>query len=157
MQVGIGYDVHAFAEGEDLILGGVEIDYCKGLVGHSDADVVLHALMDALLGAMGAGDIGRLFPDNDPAYEGVSSLILLKEVKLLMIDRGFLINNLDLVIIAQRPKLANQIRLMEEKIVEVLEIDISKINIKATTTERLGFVGREEGIAVEAIASLKKE
>lgn len=156
MRVGIGYDVHAFGEGEDLILGGVEIDYTKGLLGHSDADVLLHAVMDALLGAMGAGDIGRLFPDDDPAYEGISSLQLLKEVNLLMSDKEFVINNLDAVIMAQRPKLADKIRFMEAKIADVLEIDSAKINIKATTTEKLGFVGREEGIAAEAIVSLKK-
>ncbi len=156
MRVGIGYDVHVFGEQEDLILGGVEIDYVKGLVGHSDADVLLHSIMDALLGAMGAGDIGRLFPDDDPAYEGISSLQLLKEVKLLSFDKGFLINNLDAVIIAQQPKLADKIRFMEAKIADILEVDIARINIKATTTERLGFVGRKEGIAAQAIVSLNK-
>ncbi len=157
MLVGLGYDVHAFAKGEDLILGGIEIEYDKGLLGHSDADVLLHSLMDALLGAMGAGDIGRLFPDDDPAYDGISSLLLLKEVKQLMFKNGFSINNIDAVIIAQRPKLADYIYLMEQEIADVLEVETAKINIKATTTEKLGFVGRQEGIAAETIVSLKKE
>ena len=156
MRVGIGYDVHRLVEEEELVLGGVRIDFSLGLKGHSDADVLVHAVMDALLGAIGAGDIGRLFPDDDPAYEGISSLQLLKEVNLLMSDKEFVINNLDAVIMAQRPKLADKIRFMEAKIADVLEIDSAKINIKATTTEKLGFVGREEGIAAEAIVSLKK-
>ncbi|OCL27860.1 2-C-methyl-D-erythritol 2,4-cyclodiphosphate synthase [Orenia metallireducens] len=156
MRVGIGYDVHKLVEGESLILGGVKIDYSHGLEGHSDADVLLHAIKDALLGAVGEGDIGRHFPDNDPQYKGISSLKLLAEVSKLLFNKGFELNNLDGVIIAQKPKLASYIKEIEENIAQVLNADLDKVNIKATTTERLGFVGREEGIAAEAIVSVKE-
>ncbi|PRX26180.1 2-C-methyl-D-erythritol 2,4-cyclodiphosphate synthase [Orenia metallireducens] len=156
MRVGIGYDVHKLVEGESLILGGVKIDYSHGLEGHSDADVLLHAIKDALLGAVGEGDIGRHFPDDDPQYKGISSLKLLAEVSKLIFNKGFELNNLDGVIIAQKPKLAPYIKRMEENIAQVLDADLDKVNIKATTTERLGFVGREEGIAAEAIVSVKE-
>jgi len=156
MRVGIGYDVHKLIKGESLILGGVEIDYYYGLEGHSDADVLLHAIKDALLGAVGEGDIGRHFPDNNPKYKGISSLKLLQEVSNLLFNKGFELNNLDGVIIAQKPKLAPYIKQMEKNIAQILNVDVNRVNIKATTTERLGFVGREEGIAAEAIVSVKE-
>ncbi|GAB6099822.1 2-C-methyl-D-erythritol 2,4-cyclodiphosphate synthase [Halanaerocella petrolearia] len=154
MLSGIGYDVHALEAGEDLILGGVEIEHRLGLAGHSDADVLLHAVMDSLLGAIGEGDIGRHFPDNDPQYKGISSLILLEEVQELVVERGLVVNNLDTVIMAQRPKLASHLSQMEKKLAQTLEVKTTRVNIKATTTERLGFIGREEGIAAQAIVTL---
>lgn len=156
MLTGIGYDVHRLEEGEDLVLGGVEIDYKVGLLGHSDADVLLHAVADALLGAMGEGDIGRHFPDDDPQYKGISSLILLEEVYDLLKSKGLKLNNVDSVIIAQEPKLAPYIKQMEENITQVLQLDEDKINVKATTTERLGFVGAGEGITAQAIVSIEE-
>ena len=156
MLTGIGYDVHRLEEGEDLVLGGVEIDYKVGLLGHSDADVLLHAVADALLGAMGEGDIGRHFPDDDPQYKGISSLILLEEVYDLLKSKGLKLNNVDSVIIAQEPKLAPYIKQMEENIAQVLQLDEDKINVKATTTERLGFVGAGEGITAQAIVSIEE-
>ena len=154
MRVGIGYDVHALVKDQSLILGGVEIEHFLGLLGHSDADVLVHSIMDALLGAAGLGDIGKHFPDTDEQYKGISSLKLLVLVKEKLEFHGFRVNNIDSVIIAQAPKLAPYINQMEENISKALNIDQSLINVKATTTERLGFVGKEEGIAAESIVSI---
>ena len=154
MRVGIGYDVHALVKNQTLILGGVKIEHSVGLLGHSDADVLIHGIMDALLGAAGLGDIGKHFPDSDEQYKGISSLKLLVLVKEKLEFHGFRINNIDSVIIAQAPKLASYIDAMEKNISEALNIDASLINVKATTTERLGFIGREEGIASESIVSI---
>ncbi|MDU2065194.1 MAG: 2-C-methyl-D-erythritol 4-phosphate cytidylyltransferase [Sporomusaceae bacterium] len=153
-RVGFGYDVHAFCEGRPLILGGVEIPYSLGLKGHSDADVLLHAIKDALLGAAGLGDIGRHFPDTDPRYKGISSLILLEEVFSLLEQEGYYVHNIDATIIAEAPKMAPHIAAMNQKIATALHIAIKQVNIKATTTEKLGFTGRQEGIAAQAIASI---
>jgi 2-C-methyl-D-erythritol 2,4-cyclodiphosphate synthase len=154
MRVGIGYDVHRLEKNHLLILGGVKIEHSHGLLGHSDADVLVHSIMDALLGAAGLGDIGRHFPDTDDQYKGISSLKLLVLVKEKLEFHGFRVNNIDSVIIAQAPKLATYISQMEKNISEALNIDQSLVNVKATTTERLGFVGREEGIASESIVSI---
>ena len=153
-RVGMGYDGHAFAEGKKLILGGVDIPHERGLAGHSDADVLVHAVMDALLGACSMGDIGRHFPDSDPAYKGIDSLKLLAHVGALLAENGWQIINIDATVIAQRPKIAPHVDKMRENIAEVLKISASQINIKGTTTERLGFAGREEGIAAQSIASI---
>ena len=150
-RIGTGFDVHAFSEGRDLILGGVRIPFEKGLAGHSDADVLTHALMDALLGAAALGDIGRLFPDTDEDYRGISSMVLLKRVAGLIADNFFSIGNIDITLIAQRPKISPYTEEMRSSIAAVLGIDKSRISIKGTTTEKLGFVGREEGIAAEAV------
>lgn len=152
--MGIGYDVHAFAEERKLILGGVEIPHERGLLGHSDADVLIHAVMDALLGAAGLGDIGVHFPDADPQYKDISSLELLKKTKQLVAGHGWRIVNVDAVVIAQRPKIAPHISKMRENLAEVLKVSKTQINIKGTTTEGLGFAGREEGIAAQAVACL---
>ena len=152
MRVGIGYDVHRFAEGRPLILGGVNIPWEKGLLGHSDADALVHAIMDAMLGAAALGDIGQHFPDSQEAYRDISSLLLLKRVSGLLREKGFGIVNLDTVIIAQRPKMAPYLPEMKENISSVLHVDPACINIKATTTEWLGFSGRQEGIAAQAVA-----
>ena len=154
MRVGMGYDVHKLTEGRKLILGGVEIPYDKGLLGHSDADVLVHAIMDALLGAAALGDIGRHFPDTDPEYKGASSLKLLEHVGKLVEDKLYVIGNIDATIIAQRPKMAPHIETMRENVANVLHIDIDQVNIKATTEEGLGFTGSGEGISAQAIASL---
>ncbi|MCI5528794.1 MAG: 2-C-methyl-D-erythritol 2,4-cyclodiphosphate synthase [Blautia sp.] len=154
MRVGMGYDVHRLAEGRDLILGGVQIPWEKGLLGHSDADVLIHAIMDALLGAAALGDIGRHFPDTDPAYEGISSVMLLKHVAELLQENGYGITNIDATIIAQKPKMAPHIPQMRENIADALGIGLSALNIKATTEEGLGFTGRGEGIASQAICLL---
>ncbi len=154
MRVGIGYDVHQLVPDRKLILGGVEIPWEKGLLGHSDADVLIHAVMDAVLGAAGLGDIGRHFPDTDPEFEGADSLVLLKRVQHLVAERGYQTNNVDAVIIAQQPKLAPYMDIMQKNIATALEIAADRVNIKATTTETLGFEGRGEGIAVQAIASI---
>lgn len=151
MRVGIGYDVHRLVEGRDLILGGVVIPYEKGLYGHSDADVLLHAVMDALLGAAALGDIGGHFPDSAPEYEGISSLVLLKKVKELLESKLFFIENIDTTVIAQAPKLAPFVDEMKRNIAETLEIGEYQVNIKATTEEGLGFTGSGEGIAAQAI------
>ncbi len=156
MRVGIGYDVHQLAMDESLVLGGVKLNHHLGLVGHSDADVLIHAIMDALLGAIGAGDIGRHFPDDDSQYKGISSLKLLDRIVDLVREKGFMVNNLDVTILAQSPKLAPYISQMEENIAQLLSVEIARVNIKATTTEQLGFVGREEGIAAQAIVSVKE-
>lgn len=154
MRVGIGYDVHQLVPDRKLILGGVEIPWEKGLLGHSDADVLIHAVMDAVLGAAGLGDIGRHFPDTDPEFEGADSLVLLKRVQHLVAERGYQTNNVDAVIIAQQPKLAPYMDVMQKNIASALEIAADRVNIKATTTETLGFEGRGEGIAVQAIVSI---
>ena len=156
MRIGMGYDVHRLTEDRKLVLGGVEIPYEKGLLGHSDADVLLHAVMDALLGAAALGDIGKHFPDTDPAYKGLSSILLLKHVGGLLRSNGWKIGNIDATVIAQRPKLAPYIRNMCENIAEALEIDIDQINVKATTEEGLGFTGEGLGIASNAICIVEK-
>ena len=154
MRVGMGYDVHKLVEGRDLILGGVKIPYEKGLLGHSDADVLLHAIMDALLGAAALGDIGKHFPDTDPAYKGASSIRLLEEVGRMIDEKLYVIGNIDATIIAQRPKMRPYIAQMEENIAKTLGIAKEQINIKATTEEGLGFTGTEEGISSQAICML---
>lgn len=153
-RVGTGYDVHRLVENRKLILGGVEIPYEKGLLGHSDADVLVHALMDALLGAAALGDIGRHFPDSDETYAGISSIELLTKVKELLDENFYRIGNVDVTLIAQKPKISPYIEEMREIISKALDIDMSRVNIKGTTTEKLGFTGREEGIAAEAVASI---
>ena len=156
MRIGHGYDVHRLVSERLLILGGVNIPYSQGLLGHSDADVLLHAICDAILGALGEGDIGRHFPDTDPAYRGISSLKLLREVMALADAKGYGIGNLDATVVAQRPKLAPHIRAMVENIADACTADIRRINIKATTTEQLGFEGRGEGISAHAVVLLQK-
>ena len=157
MRIGSGYDVHQLTEGRKLILGGVDIPYEKGLLGHSDADVLLHALMDALLGAAALGDIGKHFPDTDERYKGISSLRLLEHVKSLISDSGYFVGNADITVIAQKPKIASYIPAMRKNIAEILGIEIERVNVKGTTTERLGFVGRCEGIACEAVCILYRQ
>lgn len=154
MRIGQGYDVHRLVAGRKLILGGVEIPFEKGLLGHSDADVLLHALMDALLGAAALGDIGKLFPDNDPAYAGADSRKLLACVAGLLREKDFRVGNVDCTVIAQRPKLAPFILQMRQNIAQTLEIDVEKVSVKATTEEGLGFSGEGLGIAAQAIALL---
>lgn len=154
MRIGHGYDVHRLKEGRALILGGVEIPWQFGLDGHSDADVLLHAVTDALLGAAAMGDIGRLFPDNDPQYKGISSLILLRRAWEKIKEKGYTLGNLDVTVIAQKPKLLPYIPQMQENVSRVLQCEPDCINIKATTEERLGFTGREEGIAAHAVCLL---
>ena len=156
MRGGIGFDVHTLTEGRPLILGGVIIPHPRGLLGHSDADVLVHAISDALLGAIGQGDIGRHFPDSDPQYENIDSLQLLRKVGEMVRARGFGVSNIDATILAQAPKLAPHIPQMEKNIAEVLNLDAETVNVKATTTEGLGFVGREEGIAAYAVTVLTK-
>jgi 2-C-methyl-D-erythritol 2,4-cyclodiphosphate synthase len=155
MRVGMGYDVHKLVEERRLVLGGVEIPFEKGLLGHSDGDVLLHAICDALLGAAEKGDIGQHFPDTDPKYKDISSLILLDKTREII--KEYRLNNIDSIIVAQEPKLASYLSKMKENIAQVLKIDKDKINIKATTTEGLGPMGRGEGIAAYAIVSLKEE
>ena len=150
----MGYDVHRLAENRKMIIGGVEIPYEKGLLGHSDADVLLHAIMDALLGAAALGDIGKHFPDTDPAYEGISSMKLLEKVGQLLEDNRYVIENIDATIIAQKPKMRPYIEEMEKNIATALHIDVSQINVKATTEEGLGFTGAEQGISSQAICAL---
>ncbi|QUH25413.1 2-C-methyl-D-erythritol 2,4-cyclodiphosphate synthase [Serpentinicella alkaliphila] len=154
MRVGIGYDVHKLVDGRKLIIGGITIPFEKGLLGHSDADVLVHAIMDAMLGAAALGDIGKHFPDTDMEYKGVDSMELLKEVNEKILNKGYKVNNIDAVIIAQKPKMAPYIEQMVERISEVIGIERQWINIKATTTEGLGFAGKGEGIAAQAIASI---
>lgn len=154
MRVGMGYDVHRLTEGRKLILGGVEIPWEKGLLGHSDADVLVHAVMDALLGAAALGDIGKHFPDTDPAYKGISSILLLRHVTELLKKHGYTIGNIDATIIAQKPKMAPHILKMRENMAEAMGISVDCLNVKATTEEGLGFTGREEGIAAQAICLL---
>ncbi|MFR5602069.1 MAG: 2-C-methyl-D-erythritol 2,4-cyclodiphosphate synthase [Lachnospiraceae bacterium] len=154
MRIGQGYDVHRLTEGRELILGGVTIPYEKGLLGHSDADVLVHAVMDALLGAAALGDIGQHFPDTDPAYKGISSIRLLEHVGALLEEHGFVIENIDATIIAQRPKLASYRPQMRENIARALRISLEQVNVKATTEEGLGFTGTGEGISSQAITLL---
>lgn len=154
MRIGMGYDVHRLVEGRKCIIGGVEIPYEKGLLGHSDADVLVHAVMDALLGAAALGDIGKHFPDTDPAYEGISSIKLLEHVGALLEENLFLIENIDATIIAQAPKMRPHIDIMRANMAKALGIDISQVNVKATTEEGLGFTGSGEGISAQAICML---
>ena len=156
MRIGHGYDVHRLVECRDLILGGVQIPYEKGLLGHSDADVLTHAVMDALLGAAGLGDIGKHFPDTDPAYKGANSLALLEIVGRLIKEKGYFVSNVDVTMIAQKPKLAPYILQMKENISNVLGVDPDCINIKATTEEHLGFTGDGSGMACHAVCLLEK-
>ena len=156
LRIGHGYDVHAFAEGRRLILGGVDIPHTRGLAGHSDADVLTHALMDALLGALREGDIGQLFPDTDPAYEGADSMVLLARVASLVREQGFAIVDVDCTVAAQAPKLSPHREQMRENLARALGVSVDQVGVKATTTERHGFVGREEGIAAWAVDLLEK-
>lgn len=156
MRIGMGYDVHRLVSGRDLILGGVAIDYERGLLGHSDADVLLHAIMDALLGAAALGDIGKHFPDTDPAYKGASSIRLMEHVRELIRREGFSVENVDATIIAERPKMRPHIDQMRENIAGALDVDPSRINVKATTEEGLGFTGTGEGISAQAVCLLSE-
>ena len=157
MRIGHGYDVHRLVEGRKLILGGVDIPWEKGLLGHSDADVLLHAISDAILGAIGEGDIGRHFPDTDPQFKGADSLKLLEHVMGLADRKGYRLGNVDATVVAQRPKLAPHIPVMRENIARVLNADAGRVNVKATTTEELGFCGRGEGIAAHAVALMEEK
>lgn len=156
MRIGHGYDVHRLVEGRKCIIGGVDIPYEKGLLGHSDADVLLHAIMDAVLGAMAAGDIGKLFPDSDAAYKGADSLVLTRRVAEVMAKRGYRLGNIDATVIAQAPKLAPHIPAMRERIAEAFGVEVDRISVKATTEERLGFTGSGEGIAAHAVCLLEE-
>lgn len=154
MKIGIGYDVHELVENRKLIIGGIELEHDKGLLGHSDADVLIHAIMDSILGALALGDIGKLFPDTDMKYKDIDSKLLLKRVYDIMIEKGYKISNIDTVVAAQKPKLAPHIVDMRKCIADILNTDIDNISIKATTTEKLGFVGREEGISAQSVVLL---
>ena len=156
IRIGQGYDVHRLTEGRKLILGGVDIPHEKGLLGHSDADVLLHAIMDAVLGAMAAGDIGKLFPDNDPTYKGADSLVLTRRVAEVMVERGYRLGNLDATVIAQAPKLAPHIPAMRGRIASAFGVEIDRVSVKATTEEKLGFTGSGEGIAAHAVCLLEE-
>lgn len=156
LKVGIGYDVHALVPGRPLILGGIEIPHERGLLGHSDADVLTHAIMDALLGALALGDLGKHFPDTDALYRGISSIKLLEHVMELLKERGYQIGNLDCILVAQRPKIASYIPKMREELAGILRTNLENVSVKATTTERLGFEGREEGMSAQAIVCLIK-
>lgn len=157
MRIGIGYDVHALATGRPLILGGVEIPFEQGLLGHSDADVLVHAVMDALLGAAALGDIGQHFPDTDPKYRGANSLELLRQVITMICNAGYRVGNIDAIVIAQAPKLAGYIPQMTNNIAKIANVGMPQVNIKATTTEHLGFTGRKEGIAAQAVCLLEEQ
>ncbi len=157
IRIGHGFDVHAFAEGRRCILGGVDIPHPRGLAGHSDADVLLHALCDALLGAAGLGDIGRHFPDSDPRFKGIDSRLLLRHVMGLLTGAGWRVANVDVTVIAQAPRLAPHIPLMQANLAADLGVEPDRVNVKATTTERLGFTGREEGIAAEAVCLIRRD
>lgn len=156
IRIGHGYDVHALAEGLRLVLCGVEIEHTKGCVAHSDGDVAIHAICDAMLGALALGDIGKLFPDTDARYKGIDSTVLLKHVVELVADKGYTISNIDCTIAMQRPKLRPHINTMRERLSEVVGIAVDRISVKATTTERLGFEGREEGVSTTAVVLLVK-
>lgn len=156
MRIGHGYDVHRLVEGRRCIIGGVDIPHEKGLLGHSDADVLLHAIMDAVLGAMAAGDIGKLFPDSDAAYKGADSLVLTRRVAEVMVERGYRLGNIDATVIAQAPKLAPHIPAMRERIAEAFGVEVDRVSVKATTEERLGFTGSGEGIAAHAVCLLEE-
>lgn len=155
-RIGIGYDVHRLVDGRKLIIGGVDIPYAKGLLGHSDADVLLHAICDALLGAAGLGDIGKHFPDTDPRFKGSSSVNLLGEVSRLLGEKGFRVNNIDTTVVAERPKLAPHITQMTANIATAVNVDKGAVNVKATTTEGLGFAGKAEGIAAYAVCTIAR-
>jgi 2-C-methyl-D-erythritol 2,4-cyclodiphosphate synthase len=157
LRIGLGYDVHALVKDRKLIIGGVEIPYEKGLLGHSDADVLIHAIMDSILGALALRDIGYHFPDNDNAYKDIDSKVLLQRVYELMDDKDYEINNIDCVVACQKPKLKDYIDTMRDTIAKILNTDIDNISIKATTTEELGFVGRKEGISAQSICLLRKK
>ena len=157
MRIGHGYDVHRLVEGRKLIIGGVDIPYEKGLLGHSDADVLAHAIMDALLGAAALGDIGKLFPDNDPAFEGADSMKLLARVAEVLDEKGYAIGNIDATVIAQKPKLAPYIEQMRRRMAEVCGIDMEQLSVKATTEEKLGFTGSGEGIAAHAVCLIERK
>jgi len=157
MRIGTGYDVHRLAADRKLMIGGVDVPFEKGLLGHSDADVLLHAICDALLGAAGLGDIGRHFPDTAPKYKGISSLMLLEEVRRLLAEAGYRVGNIDATIVAEKPKLASHIPAMVTNIAAAVKTDRSAVNVKATTTEGLGFAGRGEGMAAYAVALIRKE
>ena len=157
LRIGMGYDVHKLVEDRKLILGGVEIEHTLGLLGHSDADVLVHAIMDALLGAIAGGDIGKHFPDTDPQYKGISSIKLLEHVKGILDREGVVIHNIDATIIAQKPKMAPHIMTMRENIAAALNIEVNQINVKATTEEGLGFTGTQQGISSQAIVLLDKK
>ena len=156
MRVGLGYDVHKLVEGRDLILGGVKIPYEKGLLGHSDADVIVHAIMDALLGAAALGDIGQHFPDTDPKYEGISSIALLEHVGKLLEENNYIIENIDATIIAQKPKMMPHLPQMRENVAKALGIEVNQVSIKATTEEGLGFTGSKQGIAAHCVCLLER-
>lgn len=157
MRIGTGYDVHRLEEGLDMWIGGVKIEHTHGLLGHSDADVLLHAICDALLGAAALGDIGKHFPDTNPQYKGIASIKLLKHVGELLKKNGYTVGNIDSTIVAQRPKMAPHIPQMRQNIAEALGIDVDRVSVKATTTEHLGFEGREEGISAQAVALILAE
>ncbi|MEA3319818.1 MAG: 2-C-methyl-D-erythritol 2,4-cyclodiphosphate synthase [Bacillota bacterium] len=156
-RIGQGFDVHQFAEGRPLIIGGITIPYEKGLLGHSDADVLLHTISDACLGAIGDGDIGKHFPDTDPAFKNADSAVLMEQVWAIVKEKGYTLGNVDCTIIAQKPKMAPHIEPMRKRIAELLEANVEQVNVKATTTEKLGFTGREEGIAAQAAVLLIKK
>ncbi len=156
MRIGMSTDIHQLAEGRKLVLGGVEIEHTKGLVGHSDADALLHAVAEAILGALALGDLGKWFPDTDPEWEGVSSLLILKEVAQMMRERGYRIGNVDSLVLAERPKMSPHIQKMRENIAEALQCDCDRISVKATRGEKLGFVGKEEGIVAQAVVLLEE-
>ena len=155
MRIGHGYDVHRLVEGRKCIIGGVDIPHEKGLLGHSDADVLLHAVMDAVLGAMAAGDIGKLFPDSDAAYKGADSLVLTRRVAEVMVERGYRLGNIDATVIAQAPKMAPHIPLMRQNIAAAFGVEVDRVSVKATTEEKLGFTGSGEGIAAHAVCLLE--
>ena len=157
LRTGIGFDVHAFTEGRKLILGGIEIKHDKGLAGHSDADALLHAITDALLGSISLGDIGTHFPDDDPRYKNADSTVFLKKANELVRNRGFFVNNIDVVVMLQQPKISPYAQKMKDKIAKILDVGSERISIKATTTEKLGFVGREEGISVMAVVTVVRK
>lgn len=156
MRIGFGFDVHKMVEGRKLIIGGIDIPYEKGLLGHSDADVLIHSIMDSILGALALGDIGKHFPDTDPKYKDISSMILLENVYNIMKDEGYMIGNIDSTVAAQSPKLASYIDEMRGNLARILNTSIENINVKATTTEELGFVGRKEGISSYSVCILER-
>lgn len=155
-RIGQGYDVHQLVEGRKLIIGGEQLPFEKGLKGHSDADVLLHAITDAMIGALGAGDIGHAFPDTDQATAGISSTEILSEIYLMMSSKGYQVANIDSTVIAERPKMAPYLPKMKQNIADILQIATEQVNIKATTSEKMGFIGREEGIGAQAVVLLKK-
>jgi 2-C-methyl-D-erythritol 2,4-cyclodiphosphate synthase len=154
MRIGFGYDSHRFAEGRRLIIGGVDVNYEKGLLGHSDADALIHAIVDAIIGALGEGDIGRHFPDTDPHLKGISSLVILKRAADMAVQRRYFVNNVDSTVILEKPKLSASIEEMRRNIAKVLGMDYSRVNVKAKTNEKMGFIGRGEGIAAFAVVTL---